>query len=271
MKPIRILIFAWLAVFCLSGCLQVEKLVKLNADGSGTIEETLVLSKASLAKIQQMMSGFGGDKAAGGAKDFKLLDEEKLKQAAGKMGEGVTFVSAEPISSDQGEGYKAIYAFTDISKLKIDQNPSSTMPVGDVGKGADSKAKKEPVTFRFTKGSPAELSIAMPQPDFKPKNEAPPTGMEDMAMQMMQQMLKDMKVTIGVQVAGTIQETNAEFHDASRVTLMEMDMNKVLADPEKFRSLAKANPQTLQEAKGIMKGIEGIKVETAPEVKVKFQ
>lgn len=52
---------------------------------------------------------------------------------------------------------------------------------------------------------------------------------------------------------------------------MEMDFNKVLANPEKFKALAKANPQTMQEAKTLLKEIDGVKVETAPEVKIKFQ
>ena len=50
-----------------------------------------------------------------------------------------------------------------------------------------------------------------------------------------------------------------------------MDFNKLLADPEKFKKLAKENPKTLQESKALMKGIDGIKVETAPEVRIKFQ
>jgi hypothetical protein len=72
-------------------------------------------------------------------------------------------------------------------------------------------------------------------------------------------------------VAGTIAQTNAEYRDGARVTLMEMDMNKLLADPVKFKEMAKANPQTLQEAKTLMKGVDGVKVEAAPEVKIKFQ
>jgi hypothetical protein len=74
-----------------------------------------------------------------------------------------------------------------------------------------------------------------------------------------------------VEVQGTISETNAEYRDGSRVTLMDMDFNKVMADPEKFKALAKANPQSLQEAKTLIKGLDGVKIETAPEVKIKFQ
>ncbi len=185
------------------------------------------------------------------------------------------FVSAKKIDNEKGTGFVATYAFTDINKLKLDQNPGDAMPTpgGKKAPGGPGESKKEPVTFKFTKGSPAELTVKMPVPDMKAvdKKKDQPEGMEEMAMQMMGQMFKDMKVTIAIEVAGAIKETNAEYKDGSRVTLMEMDFNKLLANPEKFKKLAKENPKTLQESKALMKGIDGVKVETAPEVKIKFQ
>jgi hypothetical protein len=92
-----------------------------------------------------------------------------------------------------------------------------------------------------------------------------------MAMQAMQQIFKDMKITIAVEVEGSITETNAQFHEGSRVTLMEMDFNKLLANPAKFKELVQGNPQSLQDSKALLKGLDGVKIESAPEVKVKFQ
>ncbi len=280
MKTLCCLLTALLFTLGLSGCLQVEKVVRLQPDGSGTIEETVIVGKQALAQLEQMAAGFGafGDKKADKktakpAKGFEVMDEAKLKAAAEGMGEGVTFVSAKKIDNETGSGFTAVYAFTDISKVKLDQNPGESMPAPDGMKAmAGPKQKTEPVTFKFTKGSPAELILKMPQPELKkePKKDQP-AGADEMAMGMMQQMMKDMKVKMSVEVAGKITETNAEYRDASRVTLMEMDFNKLLADPEKFKKLAKENPKTLQESKALMKGIDGIKVETAPEVKIKFQ
>ena len=278
MKTLRALLTAVLFTLGLTGCLQIEKVVKLQPDGSGTVEESLVMGKDVVAQMEQMAAGFGGlgekkeDKPA--AKGFDLLDEKKLKGAAEKMGEGVTFVSAKKIDNDKGSGYVATYAFKDINKLKLDQNPGDAMPAptGVKKSSGPGASKVEPVTFKFTKGAPAELVVKMPAPDFKkPDKKEKAGGMEDMAMQMMQQVFKDMKVTMAIEVAGAIKETNAEYKDGSRVTLMEMDFNKLLANPEKFKQLAKENPKTLQESKALMKSIDGVKVETAPEVTIKFQ
>jgi hypothetical protein len=269
MKALRLLFAAFVAMFGLTGCLQMEQVVKLKPDGSGTVEETVVLSKAGLASMEQMLGAFGGDKKKEGASALPdLYDEAKLKAAAAKMGEGVTFVSAKKVDGEQGKGFTAVYAFTDVNKLKLDQNPGEALP--DSGAPKPAGNKKEPILFQFDKGKPAQVTLKMPAPEFKPK-EKQPEGMEDMAMQMMQQMLKDMHISIAVEVQGTISETNAEYRDGSRVTLMDMDFNKVMANPEKFKALAKANPQSLQEAKTLIKGLDGVKIETAPEVKIKFQ
>ena len=280
MKILRLLLAAAFCTLALSGCLQIESLVKLNPNGSGTLETKLVMSKATVEQMEQMAAGFGdlggGKKEGKPAKGFDLLDEEKLKASAAAMGEGVTFVGAKKIDNESGSGYVATYAFTDINKLKLDQNPSAQMPTpgGKNGGAGPEASKKEQVTFKFTKGPLSELTVNMPTPDLKAaakEKDQAAAGMEEMAMQMMQQMFKDMKVSMAIEVAGTIKETNAEYKDGSRVTLMEMDFNKLLANPEKFKQLAKKNPKTLQESKALMKGIDGVKVETAPEVKIKFQ
>jgi hypothetical protein len=271
MKAIRLIFAAIVAMFGLTGCLQMEQVVKLKPDGSGTVEETVVISKAGLASMEQMIGALaaGGNKKKEGAPAMPdLFDEAKLKAAASKMGDGVTFVSAKKIDNEQGKGFTAIYAFTDVNKLKLDQNPGEALP--DSGGPKPAGNKKEPILFQFEKGSPSTLTLKMPAPEFKPK-EKQPEGMEDMAMQMMQQMFKDMRISIAVEVQGTITETNAEYRDGSRVTLMDMDFNKVMANPEKFKALAKANPQSLQEAKTLIKGLDGVRIETAPEVKIKFQ
>ncbi len=281
MKFLRSSALALIAILFLPACLQQEKVIKLKTDGSGTVEETMVMSKEVVAQMKQMTEGFGSllqgkDKAGGGgAAPFQIMDEKKLREAAEKMGDGVTFVSATPVTTPMGEGYKAIYAFTDINKLKVDQNPGDNMP------GADNpmlqkanKTKKEPVKFEFTKGSPASLTVKLPQPkpgDLPKERPQMPAGGQDMAGMMMQQMFKDMKISLAIEVAGRIVQTNAEYKDATRVTLMEMDFNKVLANPEKFQALTAAQPKTIEEAKGLVKGVDGIKAETQPVVTVKFQ
>jgi hypothetical protein len=285
MKTLRSLVFAVVAVLAFGGCLQQEKIIKLKADGSGTIEERMVMGKQMVDQMKMMSGGLaglglGGAPAAAepttpAAPAFQVLDEKKLKAAAAKMGDGVTFVSATPLTTPAGEGYVATYAFTDISKVKISGDAGEMMPGGAAGMNMATKgAKAEPITFGFTKGAPATLTVNLPQQapaDLPKERPAMPAGSEDMMMTMMQQMFKDMKIALSIEVAGQIAQTNAEHRDGARVTLMEMDFNKVLANPEKFKALTKAQPKSIDEMKALVKGVEGIKAEGQPQVTVKFQ
>jgi hypothetical protein len=312
--PLRVLSALVVAVL-FAGCFQSEIVVSVNPDGSGTVTETMLMSKAMVDEMKKMTEGFakGFENAAKDqdpnakvtktetttppAKGFDLLDEKKLKEAAAKMGTGVRFISAKKHSTDKGEGYIATYAFTDINQLKIDQNRSDAMPdAGGLGgpggpggldapgapgapAGEQKKEKAEPITFQFKKGKVAELIVKSPEtgPDArgaKSKEEKAPDsapGGEEMAMMMMQQMFKDMKMVVAVQVAGKIVKTNAEHVTGNRVTMMEMDFNKLMANPAKFKELSKANPKTVQETKALVKGVEGIRVETKPSVSIQFQ
>jgi hypothetical protein len=281
MKTLRAFTLALCVAISFSACLQEEKVIKLNADGSGTVEDTMVMSKEVIAQLKQMTAGFGallqgkGNADAASPSPFQVMDEKKLREAANTMGDGVTFVSAKPLTTAFGEGFTAAYAFADINKLKIDENPGANIPGADnPAMKLANKSKKEPVKFDFTKGAPASLTVKLPQPKTidLPKDRPPkPPGGEEMAMVMMQQMFKDMKVSLAIEVAGRIVDTNAEYKDGSRVTLMELDFNKVLANPEKFKALSAAQPKSIEEAKALIKGTDGIKAETQPEVTIKFQ
>lgn len=281
MKSLRALALAILTAFSFSACLQEEKVIKLNADGSGTVVETMVMSKEVAQQLSGFASGLGGlgglgqgkPKGEATASPFQILDEEKLRKAADNMGDGVTFVSATPLSTVAGDGFVATYAFTDINKLKVDQNPTESIPGANNPLMKMNKTKKESVKFEFTKGSPASLTVKMPQPkesDLQKERPKNPGGSE-MAAMMMQQMFKNLKVSLAVEVTGKITESNAEYREGSRVTLMDIDFNKVLADPVKFKALTEAQPKTLEEAKSLVKGIDGIKAETQPTVTVKFK
>ena len=255
MNFLRAVATACAALLCLSGCLQFEKVVKLKPDGSGTIEETLMIPNAAVASLQRMAS-------AGG--ELEIFDEAKLQRAASRMGEGVTYVSGKKLSSDLGKGFTATYAFSDVDQLKLDENPIDTMP------DTAGRARKDPIAFHFTKGNPAELLVSLSAAESKPKS-PPPEAKDDAATQIMQQMLKDLKLTFAVEVDGAISETNAAYREGSRVTLLDMDMNKILADPEKFKAIIKANPQSMAQARTLLKGMDGIKIEASPEVIIKFQ
>ncbi len=284
-------------ILCITGCLQVNTVIKVRPDGSGTVEETFLMSKDVVQQMsmmvgqmgQMMTSQMGGQageitvETTGTSAEtgFDIFDQSKLEKRAADFGNETTFLSGEKISNAKFEGYKAIYAFSDINALRINQSPGEAMPEmpGTESKGPGKK--KEFVTFDFTKGDPATLTIRNPakkndEDNIKPQsddiNVEKNDSMTNEAMpQQMLAMFKDMKVAMSVEVDGAIVETNATHRDGSKVTLMEMDFGKLFEIPEKVEKLSSLKLETLEDAKEFMKDLPGIKVDLNNEVYIKFQ
>jgi hypothetical protein len=58
----NLLSYAGIAVviLALTGCFQVETVIKVNRDGSGTVEESILMSKKALAQLTGLMQEFAG-------------------------------------------------------------------------------------------------------------------------------------------------------------------------------------------------------------------
>lgn len=269
-----------LALICLLGCIQVNTVVKLKPDGSGTVEETLFVTKASMQGLQAMMKEMEGMLPEEGpsGENFNLFDEAKLREIAHDMGEGVTYVSGEKTATDEGEGYRAIYAFSDVNKLRLNMNPSDKVPSGLGGAATVSVGKEAFVTFRFVKGPPAILRVIMPE-DMTTENLQPPKVMERlnaddaqaaMVADKMKEVSRGTKVSISLEVEGDIVRTNATHRKGSRITLMEVDLGKLFENRENLKKLSQRKPENLKEAKKLLKDLPGIKLELNPELKIEF-
>jgi hypothetical protein len=265
----KVAALALAATLC-TGCIRSATLIKVKADGSGSVEQTMLMN---LGMVKGMFGGLGTQPAqAPGA-----VNEADMQRAAQRMGEGVTFVSATPIKADDGfEGSKAVFAFTDISKLRVDQDPNLS---GSTTGGISTPPKNSnPVTFAFSKGADgaATLTVTLNDP---PKTGGTPNatpGGPDMdnpqMLDMMKSMFKGFRIGIDVEVAGKILKTNADHVAGSRVTLLEMDMAALLEDEAKLKQVQKAlGPNaSVAELKPYLKDVKGLKVND-PVVTIAFR
>ena len=260
---------ALVATLC-TGCIRSATVINVKADGSGTVEQTMLVN---LGLMKGMLGGLGGQSTpAPGA-----LNEADLKRTATRMGEGVTYVSAEPLKSADGfEGTKALYAFTDVTKLRVDQDPNLS---GATTGGISTPPKNSnPVTFAFAvAGGVNTLTVSL-EDEPKPAGDGKtaPTGGPDMdnpqMTEMMKSMFKGFKVSIDVVVAGAIVKTNADHVAGSRVTLLEMDMEALLQDEAKLKELQKVlGPgASVSELKPYLKDVKGLKIND-PVVTIAFK
>jgi len=282
--PHRLLpVLRWLVpavlLVALLGCFDSAILVKVNKDGSGTVEETVILSTAFTELMASFGAGMGGESGDGDEQD--LVDEEKLRSKAAAMGPGVELVRAEPVVTDSGSGFRAVYRFKDINTLQVNQNPSDNVP-GPPSGGEEAESTEELLQFRFTRGGTATLEILYPQElseeqaeegtgELQGADEQPDMSADPEMMAMMKELYRGMRMRLAVEVNGSIVETNASYRDGSRVTLMDVDFGKLMDEGDKFDELMRAKPETVEEMKEVLQGVESIKVETAENIRIRFR
>lgn len=268
MKKLLLILTSALATLVLPGCFQSETTIHLNKDGSGTLVEETRLG-AQMTAMMDQMAGIGGEAGADPAKE--MFSEDKAKARAAKLGEGVSFEKSEPINADDAKGARVTYQFKDINQLKVstDDSVKSMSPTGDAGI-PDAK-ETQPVAFTYADG---KLTIKMPQPDKTAAPEAADdaAGQPDMdspeAQAMMKQMLGDMKMSLKLVVESGIAETTASHQDGNTITLMEMNMGKLVENPDNLKKLTKIKQGDSTAAMEAFKGIDGVKIEAKPEITV---
>jgi hypothetical protein len=201
-------------------------------------------------------------------KPFNIFDEAKLKKEAAEMGEGVQYVSGEKITAEKFEGYKATYSFSDINKLKLNPAASGEMLGGE----ANEEKKKEVITFQLTKGDTSKLVVKMPPPDPNKKPKQQDNAAEaEMMMAMMKQVMGGMKASIVIEIEGDIVTTNATHSDGKRITIMEMDLDKIIADEKAFKKMTETEPESFEEMQKIGNSIPGIKIDENKELTIEFK
>ncbi len=263
---------AWLAAVCtllvLTGCIDTNTKISVKPDGSGTIERTIVLSK-HFAEFMASM----GNKDSPAKIESGMLNEKGLKDEAGRMGPGVSFVSAQKMSTEKGNGYNVLYTFKDIGKLKLSQNPAAGLTMPSSGGSSSASDPTETLTFTFVPGSPATLTVIAPKPAQTKKPAAPPaSGADaDKMMAQMRQLYSDMHVVLTIEVQGTITSTNAAYANGSTVTLVDMDFAKILADDATFKKLSSSQSSSLTEVQALVKAVPGVKIDTQDSVKISFK
>ena len=269
-SKVKFVVVALVSVLVLSGCLQSRTVVSINSDGSGTVEETFLMQK----DMVQMLAGMGEGES------FSLLDRDELQQGATDYGNGVTFQSAEEMSTDWGSGYRAVYTFDDVNQLRVNQNPSDDLPSQSADMGGETPSAVEYIQFAISGSNPATLEIIMPEPaegEMEPADS--PSMSEDMQapelseqdMQGLASLYTDMRISVDVVVNGRVVDSNATHLDGNTVTLIDMDFNRILEEPDVMQRLAVQEPGSLSQIEALVDDIPGIRAELKPRVRVRFR
>ncbi|NTV91892.1 MAG: hypothetical protein HGA72_01035 [Chlorobiaceae bacterium] len=269
LKLFSVLFFA----LSLSACFDFSTVVSVRPDGTGTVTERFLISKAS---FKEMHAPSEGDQKG---KPAEMPDKAELEKSARKLGEGVRLLSVSPLVTKSHEGYEALYAFTDINKLQISRNPD-VAGSADTSSGTETrKQKKQYVRFRLTEGTPSRLLISLDQeqniPSAGSSSATSPAAISEqgeMMTNIMKEFFKGMHVFLAVDIDGTLLGTNATYRTDKRVTLMDVDFDKLMANSRQFAAFTAlppdSSPETMQK---ILEKIPGIKVESKTKIDITFQ
>ena len=242
-----------------SACFQMTTVLKVAADGSGTIEHRMLYSPAALVQLRQFASLGGGGQA------FDPLSEQQAREMTASIGPGVTYVSSEPISTPAGQGRASIYAFTDVSQLRISTQPAA--PAGLKIKTQGFSTEGESVTFAMSRNAAghAVLQINVPEPNFLDALGSPNATAQ---IGMIKTLLAGARVLLAAEPAGTVVRTTSPYVERSRVTLLEVDLDEVLKDETLLPRLQAA--KTPDEAKSIVQGAAGLKINLDRAITIEF-
>lgn len=255
-----LLFAAWMS----SGCFQMTTLVRVNADASGTIEQRLVLSPAALAQMRQLAI-LGGSNG----RPLDPISEDQARAETVRLGPGTTLVSSAAIDEAAGKGRASVYAFTDVNQLRINPQPAAPGGIRLRADGIDSNGKAITFTLVHQANGHALLTVMVPMPDL------PATGLSSrdgvasgQQIAMLKQMFGGAHVTIAVEPAGTLVRTTSPFVDGSRVTLLDIDLDRLLENDALVARLQAT--ESAEALKAILRDAPGLKVNFDRAITIEF-
>jgi hypothetical protein len=265
-----------LAAALSTACFQSEVVIKVKADGTGTIEQTNLADKqmvgmaAGMARQAVKESGTDASRAPNLDNIGDLFDEAKLREQASTFGLGVRFVSSEPLTRGGLSGVHATYAFDDVRLLAMNNGQGAAGPMPPLKlrfeldrstDGTSTLRMRFPNATRPPEPPPADAPAAAARPDLPPE-----------ALAMIRGMFKGARISIAVEVDGAIVTTDGPRRDGSRVTLLGLDFEQLLSDPTKFSALQRMKPgadfATVQRA---LEGVPGVVIPATPTVTIEFR
>src|SRR6185295_11392747 len=244
-----------------TGCFQMTTVMKINADGSGTVEHRMLFTTQALAQLRQFA-------ALGGGRAIDPTSEQQAREMAAALGPGVTYVSSTPVTTASGGGRDAVYGFTDVSQLRVATQPAA--PGGVSIKAAGVNTDAETLTFSMTHDAngAAVLHVNVPENALV---DAIASNAATLPQQLpvFKSMLAGAHVTLLVEPAGSIVRASTPYVDGPRVTLLEVDLDELLKDPDALLARVQA-AKTPDEVKAALKDVPGLKMTIEKEITIEF-
>jgi hypothetical protein len=247
----------------LAGCFQSSTVIHVKADGSGTIEQRTLLTETAMDQMRTLAILGGGNPDAADP-----TSEAQARSLAAAIGTGVTYVSSTPVKLEKLQGRDTLYAFSDVTQLRVSEQPN--LPAG-VKLPAAAGGSMPPISFALDRKADGNvvLRIIVPRPAIfptGPNGETQPPTLEQITM--VKQLLAGARLTVTIEPDGRLVQTSSPFVDGNRVTLVDIDIDRAAADPDLAKKLQGA--KSPEETKAAINSIPGLKITLDPEITIEF-
>ena len=249
-----------MALSC-TGCFQMTTVMKLKGDGSGTIDHRMLFTTQALAQLRQF-AALGGGRGA-----IDPTSEQQAREMATALGPGVTYVSSQPVTTATGQGRDAIYAFADVNQLRVAAQPAPPGGGAIRAPGIDTDAATLTFSLTHEPNGNAVLHINVPEPSLFENFGSNSAATQQLPM--FKSMLAGARISLGVEPAGAIVKSTSPFVDGQRVTLLEVDLDRVLKDSDALIAKLQA-ARSNDEMKAILRETPGLKMTLEREITIEF-
>jgi hypothetical protein len=262
----RVLRFAMaaLVILPLAACFQSSTLIRVKGDGSGTIEQRLLLSEQALDQLRAFTILGGGN-----ADNADPTAEPQARALADAIGPGVTYVSSMPLMDGKLKGRVSTYAFADVTQLRISEQPS--ISGGPALKAQGINTSTDPITFTLDRKPDGNviLRILVPRPGVFPTGpNGTPQAPTAEQIAMVKAFLAGARLTVVVEPEGRLVQTSSPFVQGNQVTLLDVDVDKAAADTSLAQKLQAA--KTPDDVKAALNSTPGVKITLDPEISIEF-
>jgi hypothetical protein len=258
------------AALC-GGCFQSTALIKINADGSGTIEHQMLMTTAALAQMRQLAAVFGGNRA----NPVDPFSEDQARALAGKMGDGVTLMSSTPLKTAASEGRANVFGFRDITKVRFTQVATladtsvraSGLDIADLGAVAFDLRRLDGGDALLTLRLPGNLLETLVNQASGPAGRRR-AGVPVDQLAALRQAMAGIRLSIRVEPAGRLVRTSSPYVDGQIVTLFDLDLDQLFKDDTLLPRLMSA--KTAAETAAVLKDAPGLEINPEREVTIEF-
>ena len=260
--------FARLAVLALAcacaGCFESTTVLRVKGDGSGTLQQRTLIKKSALAQLRSF-SALGGGRAT-----LDPLSEDQARALAASLGDGVTLASTNTIETEDGQGRESIYAFPDVTKLHVSEQPPTPGGVSVKTQGIGTDAPDITLGLTHEANGDAVLHVLVPPPAIfaGPDGSGGINPVVIAQLQALKGMLAGARLLLAAEPQGTLVKTSSPYVDGGRVTLLEIDLDKLLADEAFLARLQSA--KTPDEVRAAVKDAPGLRINLDPDITVQF-